>query len=64
LILPKFSSALISGVPTPWARPKLFWFAFDYLKDKDTSIETSGFNLNSKSLVEEWKGLIALITYI
>lgn len=55
------SSALISGVPTPWARPKLFWFAFDYLQRQDANIETSGLIEFYKSLVEEWKGLIALI---
>ena len=55
------SSALISSVPTPWARPKLFWFAFDYLKQTDPNIQTSGLIDFYSLLVDEWKGLIALI---
>lgn len=35
------SGTLISGVPTPWARVKLFWFAFDYLQHEDPNITTS-----------------------
>jgi len=55
------SSALISSVPTPWARPKLFWFAFDYLQRQDANIQTSGLIDFYKVMVKEWKGLIALI---
>ena len=55
------SSTLISGVPTPWARAKMFWFAFDYLTKPDPNIRTSGLIDFYKVLVEEWKGLIALI---
>lgn len=55
------SSTLISGVPTPWARPKLFWFAFDYGQRTDANIITSGLIDFYKSLVDEWKGLIALM---
>jgi hypothetical protein len=55
------SSALISGVPTPWARVKLFWFAFDYLQRQDANITTSGLIDFYSILRDEWKGLIALI---
>jgi len=55
------SSTLISGVPTPWARAKLFWFAFDYLQRQDANITTSGLLDFYGILKNEWKGLIALI---
>jgi hypothetical protein len=55
------SSTLISGVPSPWARVKLFWFAFDYLQRKDTNIETSGLIEFYGVLRDEWKGLLALV---
>jgi hypothetical protein len=55
------SSTLISGVPTPWARVKLFWFAFDYLQRRDANIETSGLIEFYGILRDEWKGLLALI---
>ncbi|OAV73446.1 hypothetical protein Barb6_00239 [Bacteroidales bacterium Barb6] len=60
LDIQQVSSALISGVPTPWARAKLFWFAFDYLQRNDTNISTSGLIEFYKILTDEWKGLIAL----
>lgn len=55
------SSALISGVPTPWARAKLFWFAFDYLQRQDANITTSGLIDFYGILRDEWKGIMALI---
>ncbi|MDR2653175.1 MAG: hypothetical protein LBC68_12850, partial [Prevotellaceae bacterium] len=55
------SSTLISGVPTPWARAKLFWFAFDYLQRQDANITTSGLIDFYRILRDEWKGIIALI---
>lgn len=55
------SSTLISGVPSPWARVKLFWFAFDYHQRRDANIEMSGLLEFYKSLIDEWKGLMALI---
>jgi hypothetical protein len=55
------SSTLISGVPTPWARAKLFWFAFDSLQRQDANITTSGLIDFYGILQDEWKGLIALI---
>jgi hypothetical protein len=55
------SSTLISGVPTPWARAKLFWFAFDYLQRQDVNITTSGLIDFYGILRDEWKGILALI---
>ncbi|MDR0573066.1 MAG: hypothetical protein LBG96_03385 [Tannerella sp.] len=55
------SSALISGVPTPWARVKLFWFAFDYLQRQDANIQTSGLIQFYSILKDEWRGLLALV---
>ena len=55
------SSTLISGVPSPWARVKLFWFAFDYLQRKDANIDTSGLIEFYGVLRDEWKGLLALV---
>ncbi len=55
------SSTLISGVPTPWARVKLFWFAFDYLQRQDANITTSGLIEFYSVLRDEWKGLLALV---
>ncbi|MDD4729910.1 MAG: hypothetical protein PHN55_14320, partial [Dysgonamonadaceae bacterium] len=55
------SSTLISGVPTPWARAKLFWFAFDYLQRQDANITTSGLIDFYGILRDEWKGIMALI---
>ena len=59
--LQQISSTLISGVPTPWARAKLFYFAFDYLKSRDANIAYSGLIDFYSILLDEWKGLIALI---
>ncbi len=55
------SSTLISGVPTPWARAKLFWFAFDYLQQQNPNIITSGLIDFYGVLRDEWTGIIALI---
>jgi hypothetical protein len=54
-------NSLISGIPTPWARAKLFWFAFHYLQHNDPNVKTSGLISIFKLLVDEWKGLMALI---
>lgn len=55
-------NSLISGVPTPWARAKMFWYAFQYLHSTDPNIKQSG--LVEKifpQLIDEWKGMIAII---
>ncbi|MEI7660691.1 MAG: hypothetical protein WCK34_00765 [Bacteroidota bacterium] len=54
-------NSLISGVPSAWARAKLFWFAFEYINSLDPNIQTSGLMDYFKVLVSEWKGLIALL---
>jgi hypothetical protein len=61
LDISQVSSTLISGVPTPWARAKLFWFAFDYLQRQDANITTSGLIDFYGILRDEWKGIMALI---
>ncbi len=61
LDITQVSSTLISGVPTPWARVKLFWFAFDYLHRQDANITTSGLIEFYSILRDEWKGLLALV---
>lgn len=53
--------ALISGVPTPWARAKLFKFAFHTIVTPDPNIEEAGLNQFYNMLHGEWRGLIALI---
>jgi len=61
LNITEVSSALISGVPTAWARAKLFLFAMDYLKSPNPNAPTSGLIQYYETLIAEWKGLIALI---
>ncbi len=53
--------ALISGVPTPWARAKLFKFALQMLATPDPNINTSGLQQFYELLYGEWKGLLAVI---
>ena len=53
--------ALISGVPTPWARAKLFKFALQMLATPDPNINTSGLQQFYDLLFGEWKGLLAVI---
>lgn len=55
-------SALVSGVPTPWARPKLFKFAFQTLSAEDSNIPKD-FALTKfyQILLGEWRGLMALM---
>jgi hypothetical protein len=54
-------NALISGVPSPWARARLFKFAFDTLANPDPNIESSGLDQFYEMLCAEWKGLIAVM---
>ena len=53
--------ALISGVPTPWARAKLFKFALATLNTPDPNIGASGLTQYYEMLHGEWRGLIALL---
>lgn len=57
----QISSTLITGIPTPWARAKIYSFAFQYVTSKDPNIQQSGLINFFKGLVNEWKGLIALV---
>ena len=52
--------ALISGVPSPWARAKLFKYALDSLGNP-TAAANSGLNQYYNILVGEWKGLLAVM---
>jgi hypothetical protein len=51
--------AIVSGMPTVYARANLFRNALDNVKDKDA--EVSGLLLFYKSLINEWRGLISCI---
>ncbi len=51
--------ALISGVPSPWARAKLFKYALDSLGNPTAA--NSGLNQYYNILVGEWKGLLAVM---
>lgn len=55
------SSTLISGIPSPWARPKMFWFALDYKQHADGNIKQSGLFDFYEALISEWRGLLATI---
>ncbi|MDR1720778.1 MAG: hypothetical protein LBR67_11800, partial [Dysgonamonadaceae bacterium] len=57
----QISSTLITGIPTPWARAKIYSFAFQYVTSKDPNIQQSGLINFFKGLVNEWKGLLALV---
>lgn len=54
-------TALISGVPSPWARAKLFKFALDTLANPDPNIGESGLTQFYEMLRDEWRGLVALL---
>jgi len=54
-------SQLISGVPTPWARAKLFRFAFHTIANPDPNINNNGLLQYYKLLLGEWKGLLAVM---
>ncbi|MDD6928145.1 MAG: hypothetical protein PUI89_02475 [Bacteroidales bacterium] len=54
-------NTLISGIPTPWARAKLFKFALNTLATPDPNIDSSGLQQFYEMLYDEWKGLLAVI---
>ena len=54
-------ASLISGVPTPWARARLFSFALATLATPDPNISNSGLTQFYEMLYGEWRGLIALL---
>lgn len=53
--------ALISGVPSPWARAKLFKYAIDCLGNPVMAAADSGLTQYYKILLGEWKGLLAVM---
>lgn len=53
--------ALISGVPSPWARAKLFKYALDCFGNPVTAAANGGLNQYYNILVGEWKGLLAVL---
>ena len=54
-------NALISGIPSPWARAKLFKFAFDAIAKPDANLGNNGLEQFYQRLVGEWKGLVAVL---
>lgn len=54
-------ATLISGVPTPWARARLFKFALHTLATPDPNIEDRGLTDFYRMLYGEWKGLMAVV---
>lgn len=54
-------SALISGVPSPWARAKLFKYALDTINNPDPNINDGGLLNYYEILHGEWRGLLATI---
>jgi hypothetical protein len=55
-------SALISGVPSPWARAKLFKYALDTLSNPNPNINNDGGLTNFYQILHgEWRGLLAVI---
>jgi len=53
-------NSMISGLPNIWSRARVFAYAFKYTR-KDANITTSGLIKFYEALVNEWKGLLALL---
>ncbi|MEM7655923.1 MAG: hypothetical protein AAF399_07330 [Bacteroidota bacterium] len=53
-------NSLVSGIPSPWARARLFGFAFPYTQ-VEANIKKSGLIEFYEGLINEWKGLLACI---
>lgn len=54
-------NALISGVPSPWARAKLFKYALDTINNPNPNIDNGGLLNFYQILHGEWRGLLATI---
>ncbi len=54
-------NALISGVPSPWARAKLFKYALDTINNPNPDINDGGLLNFYQILHGEWRGLLATI---
>lgn len=52
-------NAMISGIPSPWARAKLFHSSFGYMAANTNN--NTGLGQFSKLILGEWKGLVALL---
>ncbi|MCS6905091.1 MAG: hypothetical protein RML72_09730 [Bacteroidia bacterium] len=52
---------IISGIPTPWARTRVFQYAFYYTASSSYGAPQSGLIDYYNYLLQEWKGLIALL---
>lgn len=58
---PQTLQALISGVPSPWARAKLFKYALDCLGNPVAANAIGGLTQYYRILLGEWKGLLAVM---
>ncbi|MCD8296620.1 MAG: hypothetical protein LUC88_03510 [Prevotella sp.] len=58
---PQTLNAIISGVPTPWARAKLFKYALDTINTPNPNIDEGGLLHYYKILLGEWRGLLGTI---
>jgi hypothetical protein len=52
-------NAMVSGIPSPWARARLFHSAFEYVIDGN--IQDNGLRQFCTLLIKEWKGLLGLL---
>jgi hypothetical protein len=52
---------LISGIPTPWARARIFQYAFIYTADSVYQSEHTGLIDYYQYLLQEWRGFLALL---
>ena len=56
-------SAIVSGVPTIFARVNLFRLSIDYVANRNEDQLTSSLMLFYEQLVDEWKGFIACLAF-
>ena len=56
-------SAIVSGVPTIFARVNLFRLSIDYVANQKGGLQTSSLMQFYEQLVDEWKGFIACLAF-
>ena len=56
-------SAIVSGVPTIFARVNLFRLSIDYVANQRNTQQASSLMLFYEQLVDEWKGFIACLAF-
>ena len=56
-------SAIVSGVPTIFARVNLFRLSIDYVVNQKGDLQTSSLMQFYEQLVDEWKGFIACLAF-